>query len=173
MGNSIRTNDEFSVRNQKNKEKFNATDEETLTDKNLAIETQDNISKRINFSDSVLFPDVANAREKMESLRRFDDDTTRLFKVSLRKKHIKNRRYKKPKLANQGFDFDDRSNSPDIFYTKEQQLKQFVKLNNKIDKRARSNFRSVNSPLSFLKQTTDKQELKNQMRLLENELFRC
>lgn len=155
MGNSIRTNDD------------------NLTDKNFMIETHDNISKRINFNDSALFPEVANAKAKMESLRRFDDDTTKLFKVSLRKKHIKNKRYKKSKLSNQGFDFDDRSNSPDIFYTKEQQLKQFVKLNNKIDRRARSNFRSENSPLSFLKHTTEKQELKQQMRLLENELFRC
>lgn len=147
------------------------------------MDTQDNIDKKINFNDSSLFPNLGkiictmtldNNHDKMESLRKFDNETTRLFKVYQKKKHLKNGRYRRVKPIKNNFDFDERSNSPDIFNAKDEQLKKFIQLNKHITQRARSNFRMKEpSYMSTMKKSTDKSDLKRQMQLLEQELFRC
>mmetsp|Transcript_30916 Transcript_30916/g.35311 ORF Transcript_30916/g.35311 Transcript_30916/m.35311 type:complete len:82 (-) Transcript_30916:28-273(-) len=71
------------------------------------------------------------------------------------------------------FDFEDRGNSPSIFNSKDQQLKMFLKLNRNFDQRARSNARPKYEKDLNLKKTAERDELRHQMKLLENELFRC
>jgi len=85
--------------------------------------TQDNNKKRLNFNNSTLFPNLESNQEKMESLKKFEQETHKLFKIHQKKRHLGPKRYRKQKQSK--YNFDARDNSHDIFNAKEQQLHQF------------------------------------------------
>lgn len=138
------------------------------------LDTSHAFANRSKISNSTLFPDVGkfskiiktgNVSDKLESLRKFDNETTALFKHHQKLKHQKPR-YRRVKPAVSNFNFDARTDKPDIFQT-------FVKKNRQFEKRSQSNAKQKESVLHIINKDRDAEDLKQQMRILEQELFRC
>jgi hypothetical protein len=60
-----------------------------------------------------------------------------------------------------------------VFNSKDEQFNQFLKMNKYSNKRAHSNVRGGGVVSILIQKTTEKKDLKKQMKLLEKELFRC
>ncbi|CAI2377009.1 unnamed protein product [Moneuplotes crassus] len=133
-----------------------------------------NSASDLNFTNSQLFPSVENISDKLESLKKFDDETSKMF-IDARKK--KKKRYKKVVSPKQNFNFDKR-----VYYNnteRDHQLNQFMKLNKIVGKefnisnrRARSNLRTKELFTKDWQKTDKKQRLKTQIEMLEQELFK-
>ena len=113
----------------------------------------------------------------MELLREFDHETSKMLKKSLKSKLAKHKRYRRLKNSKNSFNFDERSNSSDVFYTKDKQMDNFLKMNDSFEKHTRistkTNKKNKKELKSPLEKNFVKAELKNQMKLLESEIFRC
>lgn len=107
----------------------------------------------------------------MKLLREFEQETSKIIHHSLKKKNIGKRISRKKRNQAKEFDFDSRSNSPEN-NDKSHQFKMFLMLNHKLDKRSKSNAKSQNDVKFNIVNTNKEIELKNQMRMLEKELFK-